>query len=318
MKRQLSFRRRQLLAAGLALGASPLLATPPTPRPLTMRTLPSTGVRLPVIGLGTNRFRFGDLAWMSRLADTLRNFVAFGGQVIDTAPSYGDSEQVIGALLADSGPHGEGRHTPGLRDKLFLATKTDRDSAEAGIEQLAASHMALRSPHLDLVQLHNLRGVEKVLPVLRERQAAGSIRHLGITTSSAAQYAEMEAIMRRERLDFIQVDYAVGNRGTAERLLPLAADRGMAVLINLPFGRGAQFRAVGERPLPPWAAEIDCSSWAQVFLKYVLSHPAVSCAIPGSTRAEHVIDNLGAAQGRLPDESERQTIARYFDAIADA
>ncbi|MCL2524086.1 MAG: aldo/keto reductase [Betaproteobacteria bacterium] len=306
-----SSRRRQLLAAGLTLGVSPRVASPLTiPASPLARSVPSTGVRLPIIGLGTNRFRLGDEAWMTRLLETLIEFqFRQGGRVIDTAPSYGDSEQAIGALLARSG---------GLRERIFLATKVDRDSAEAGRERLAASHAALRSPHLDLVQLHNLHGVDKVLPVLRERQAAGVIGHIGITTSSAAQYAEMEAVMRRERLDFIQVDYAVGNRAAAERLLPLAIDRGMAVLINRPFGGGGQFRAVSGRPLPPWAAEMDCYSWAQVFLKYVLSQPAVSCAIPGSTQAEHVRDNFGAAHGRLPDENERQRIAGYFDAIADA
>ena len=214
----------------------------------------------------------------------------------------------IGALLAETG----------LREALFLATKVGRDDATAGRDSIAASFAALRSRRLDLVQLHTLRGVATVLPQLRELQAAGRIGHVGITSSSDAQYAEMEAVMRRERLDFIQVDYAVGNRGAGARLLPLAADRGMAVLVNLPFGRGAQFRAVGDRALPGWAAEIDCRSWAQVFLKYVVSHPAVTCAIPGSTRAEHVADNLGAARGRLPDAALRQTIERHFDAIADA
>ncbi|MDR1994728.1 aldo/keto reductase [Azonexus sp.] len=307
MKRLPSLRRRQLLAVGLALGASTLLPAAQEQMPQLLRTVPSTGTRLPVIGLGTNRFRLGDEAWLERLRETLSTFVRYGGEVVDTAPSYGDSEQAIGSLLAATG----------LRQQIFLATKVDRDTADAGRERLAASHIALRSQHLDLVQLHNLQGVDTVLPVLREQQAAGLIRHVGITSSTSRQYAEMEAIMRRERLDFIQVDYAVGNRGAAERLLPLAADRGMAVLVNLPFGRGAQFRAVGTRPLPPWAAEIDCHSWAQVFLKYVVSHPAVTCAIPGSTQAAHVADNLGAGRGRLPDEAERQTIARYFDAIAD-
>jgi aryl-alcohol dehydrogenase-like predicted oxidoreductase len=299
--------RRRLLQAGAALGAAAQLPPAIAQTPLLSRPVPSTGIRLPLVGLGTNRFRFGDEAWLARLQDTLAAFVRFGGKVVDTAPAYGESEAVIGSLLAAGG----------LREQLFIATKVGRERAADGRDSLADSYIALRTPRLDLAQLHNLRGVNSVLPVLREQQAAGHIGHIGITSSSARQYAEMEAIMRRERLDFIQVDYAVGNRGAAARLLPLAAERGMAVLVNLPFGRGAQFRAVGERPLPEWAAEIDCNSWAQVFLKYVLSHPAVTCAIPGSTQAAHVADNLGAARGRLPDAALRQEIARYFDAIAD-
>ena len=302
--------RREIVKAGVVLGASalagPRLALPQTVELLT-RPVPSTGVRVPIVGIGTNRFRSGDPAFVARLRDTLAAFARLGGKIVDTAPSYGDSERVIGGILGETG----------LRDALFLATKVDRDSVAEGREGLANSFAALRAQRLDLVQLHNLRGSRTLLPLLREEQAAARIGHIGITSSSDRQYAEMEAIMRRERLDFIQVDYAVGNRGAGERLLPLAADRGMAVLVNLPFGRGAQFRAVGGRPLPDWAAEIDCASWAQVFLKYVISHPAVTCAIPGSTQVPHVEDNLGAARGKLPDAPMRQTIARYFDTIAD-
>lgn len=307
MTARLSVVRRRLLQAGLAVGGAALLLPAAGRTPLLTRPVPSTGIRLPLVGLGTNRFRSGDEAWLERLRATLATFARLGGKVLDTAPAYGEAEAVIGSLLA----------AEGLREQVFLATKVGRERAADGRDSLAASYVALRTPRLDLVQLHNLRGVNTVLPVLREQQAAGHVGHIGITCSSDRQYAEMEAIMRRERLDFIQVDYAVGNRGAGARLLPLAAERGMAVLVNLPFGRGAQFRTVGDRPLPDWAAEIDCSSWAQVFLKYVLGHPAVTCAIPGSTQAAHVADNLGAARGRLPDEALRREMARYFDAIAD-
>ena len=308
MSRHPSIPRRELLKASLALAAASLApSTLLAQTELLTRPVPSTGVRLPIVGIGTNRFRTGDAAWNTRLRETLSTFARLGGKVVDTAPSYGDSERAIGAILGETG----------LRDRLFLATKLDRDAIEDGRQRLEASFAALGTRRLDLVQLHNLRGAGTLLPLLREQKAAGRIGHIGITTSSASQYAEMEAIMRREALDFIQVDYAVGNRGAEQRLLPLAADRGMAVLVNLPFGRGAQFRAVGGRPLPAWAAEIDCDSWAQVFLKYVLGNAAVTCAIPGSTQAAHVEDNLGAVRGRLPDATQRQTIARYFDAIAD-
>jgi aryl-alcohol dehydrogenase-like predicted oxidoreductase len=309
MPNDLPISRREVLKAGLALAAASF--APGAARaeaPLLTQPVPATGVRLPIVGIGTNRFGTGDAAWNARLRDTLATFARLGGKVVDTAPSYGDSERAIGAILAATG----------LRERLFLATKLDRGGVADGRQRLDASFAALGTTRLDLVQLHNLIGAGTLLPLLREQQAAGRIGHIGITSSSDSQYAEMEAIMRRERLDFIQVDYAVGNRGAGERLLPLAADRGMAVLVNLPFGRGAQFRAVGGRPLPGWAAEIDCTSWAQVFLKYVLGHPAVTCAIPGSTQAAHVEDNLGAARGRLPDAALRQTIERYFDAIADS
>ena len=303
-----SVSRRELLKAGVALAAATLApSTLLAQTELLTRPVPSTGVRLPVVGLGTNRFRSGDPAWTARMRETLATFARLGGKVVDTAPSYGDSERAIGAILGETG----------LRDKIFLATKVDRDSIDEARQRLEGSFAALGTRRLDLVQLHNLRGAGTLLPWLREQKAAGRIGHIGITSSSAGQYAEMEAIMRREALDFIQVDYAVGNRGAEQRLLPLAAERGMAVLVNLPFGRGAQFRAVGGRPLPGWAAEIDCDSWAQVFLKYVLGNAAVTCAIPGSTQAAHVEDNLGAARGSLPDATLRQTIARYFDAIAD-
>jgi aryl-alcohol dehydrogenase-like predicted oxidoreductase len=311
MTNNVSAARREILKAGLAIAAAalaPRAAQAQAQVPLLTRPVPATGVRLPIVGIGTNRFRSGDSAWTARLRDTLAAFARLGGKVVDTAPSYGDSEQAIGAILADTG----------LRERIFLATKLDREGMAEGRQRLEASFAALGTRRLDLVQLHNLRGADTLLPLLREQQSAGRIGHIGITSSSDSQYVEMEAIMRRERLDFIQVDYAVGNRGAGERLLPLAADRGMAVLVNLPFGRGAQFRAVGGRPLPAWAAEIDCSSWAQVFLKYVVSHPAVTCAIPGSTQAAHVEDNLGAARGRLPDAALRQTMARYFDAIVDS
>lgn len=304
--------RREVIKAGLAAAAAACATLAPraarAQAPLLTRAVPATGVRLPIVGIGTNRFGSGDAAWNARLRDTLATFSRLGGKVVDTAPSYGDSERAIGAILGETG----------LREKLFLATKVDRDGLAEGRQRLEASFAALGTRRLDLVQLHNLRGANSLLPLLREQQAAGRIGHIGITSSSDSQYAEMEAIMRRERIDFIQVDYAVGNRGAGDRLLPLATDRGMAVLVNLPFGRGAQFRAVGGRPLPGWAAEIDCTSWAQVFLKYVLGHPAVTCAIPGSTQAAHVEDNLGAARGRLPDAALRQVMAVYFDAIADS
>lgn len=303
----MSLTRRQLLrlAAGMGALGFGLPRTVHSQIDLLTKSIPSSGERIPVIGVGTNRYRSGDPVYVARLRDTLTAFVRLGGRVVDTAPAYGDSESVIGSILRDTG----------LRNQLFLATKVDRDDVEEGRARIQASFEALGTPQIDLIQLHSLRGADTLLPLLDELKTAGRVRHVGVTTSSDWQYDEMERIMRRGRLDFVQLDYAVGNRGAGERLLPLAADRGLAVLANLPFGRGRQFSAVSGRPLPAWAAEIDCRSWAQVFLKYVVSHPAVTCAIPGTTRVAHVEDNLGAARGRLPDAALRRTIEQYFDAI---
>jgi aryl-alcohol dehydrogenase-like predicted oxidoreductase len=301
--------RREMLGLGAAAAAALLAGARSglAQTPLLTKPIPGSGERIPVVGVGTNRYRSGDPAYVARLRDTLAAFASLGGKVVDTAPAYADSESVIGGILRETG----------IRERLFLATKVDREGAEEGRARIEDSFRALGTNRLDLLQLHNLRGAATQFGLLRELKAAGRIRYLGITSSSDRQYEEMEAIMRRERLDFIQVDYAVGNRGAGERLLPLAAERGMAVLVNLPFGRGAQFRAVGERPLPPWAAEIGCASWAQVFLKYVVSHPAVTCAIPGTTQPAHAEDNLGAAREPLPDAKLRRTIEQYFDSIAD-
>ncbi len=305
----MSYTRRAFLEFGAAAGANLLLGAQAAraQSELVTKPIPSSGERIPVVGVGTNRYRSGDAAYVARLGDTLKAFARLGGKVVDTAPSYADSESVIGGILRESG----------LRERLFLATKVDREGVDAGRARIEDSFRTLGVSRMDLFQVHNLRDSANQLGTLRELKAAGRIRYLGVTTSSERQYEELEAIMRRERLDFIQVDYAVGNRGAGARILPLAAERGMAVLVNLPFGRGAQFRAVGARPLPGWAAEIGCTSWAQVFLKYVVSHPAVTCAIPGTTQVAHAEDNLGAARGRLPDAALRRTIEQYFDGIAD-
>lgn len=305
----MSYTRREFLALGAAAGAAFLAQgrSALAQTPLVAKPIPSSGEHIPVVGVGTNRYRSGDAEYVARLRDTLSAFARLGGKVVDTAPSYSDSEDVIGGILRDTG----------IRDRLFLATKVDREGVEAGRARIDDSFKVLGVSRVDLFQVHNLRDAATQLRTLRDLKAEGRIRYTGITSSSDRQYEEMEAIMRRETMDFIQVDYAVGNRSAEDRLLPLAAERGMAVLVNLPFGRGAQFKAVGERPLPPWAAEIGCVSWAQVFLKYVVSHPAVTCAIPGTTRVAHVEDNLGAARGEQPDAGMRRTIERFFDQIAD-
>lgn len=204
-----------------------------------------------------------------------------------------------------------------VRDLLFIATKvsTRNPSRQAGLEQIEQSFRRLRTSMIDLIALHNLRDTQTQLGTLRELKQAGRIRYLGITTSFENQYVEFEQTMKKETLDFIQVDYALDNRNADERILPLAADRGMAAMINLPFGRGRLFNAVQGKTLPPWAGEFDCASWAQFFLKYVISHPAVTCAVPGTAKVEYLIDNLGAARGRLPDKTLRRRMENFIDGL---
>lgn len=270
--------------------------------PLLRKAIPSSAEEIPVIGLGTAR-RYEQPA--PGLRETLARFGALGAAVIDTAPVYGDAEVVVGELL-------DGLQ---LRPRLFLATKVSISGREAGVRQIEQSFRRLRTAKIDLIAVHNLRDTQTHLATLRELKRLGRIRYVGITTSSDRQYAEFEQTMRREPLDFVQVDYALDNRSAGERILPLAAERGTAVMVNLPFGRGRLFAAVRGKPLPPWAAEIDCASWPQFFLKYIVSHPAVTCAVPGMARPEYVVDNLGAARGRLPDAAMRRRMESFIDAV---
>jgi aryl-alcohol dehydrogenase-like predicted oxidoreductase len=294
MKRK---RRALLLAAAGAL--APAYAQRAT---LLRKKIPASGEEIPVVGLGTAR-RYERPEPGQR--ETLARFVALGGTVIDTAPVYGEAETVLGDLLQPMG----------MRNQVFLATKVSITGREAGARQIEGSFKRLRTGTLDLVAVHNLRDTAVHLPVLRELRKEGRIRYVGITTSFDRQYADFEQTMRRESLDWIQVDYALDNRGAGERILPLAADRGMAVMVNLPFGRGRLFETVRGKALPSWAAEFDCASWPQFFLKYIVSHPAVTCAVPGMARPDYVDDNLGAARGRLPDAALRRRMEALIDAI---
>lgn len=308
------FSRRTLIGTGLSLGAGLLLgrwsglALAASAGPLVTRPIPSSGERIPVIGIGTaRRYNVGLTDEERReLREVLRRFGRLGGKVVDTAPSYGRAENVVGELIAEIGN----------RDQLFLATKVGagRVSVEAGIEEMEGSLARLRTDRIDLMQVHNLAGVEAMLPVLREWKAAGRIRYFGITTSFEGQYADFERVMRNEDMDFIQVDYALDDRKAGERILPLAADRGMAVLVNLPFGRGRVLRRFEDTPLPEWAAEWGIGSWAQLVLKYVVSHPAVTAAIPGTATVEYLEDNLAAARGPMPDAATRRKMEQLVDA----
>ena len=309
--------RRDLLGdllGDLLIGSAAVTLAALTPRAgfaqaasLIRKPIPSSGEMIPVIGLGTAR-RYEEIrsdAELPPLRDTLQKFKEVGATVIDSSPSYGTAEDVVGRILDEQ------KARPGL----FLATKVSISGREAGVAQIEASFKRLRTDRIDLIAVHNLRDTEAHLATLRALKQAGRIRYVGCTTSFDNQYAAFEAMMRRETLDFIQVDYALDNRNAAERIIPLAKDRGMAVMINLPFGRSRLFAAVQGKALPEWAAEFDCKSWAQFFLKYIVAHEAVTCAVPGMARAEYVIDNIGAAQGRLPDAALRKRMESFIDGL---
>jgi aryl-alcohol dehydrogenase-like predicted oxidoreductase len=301
--------RRRVLGTAAAAAALGLLRARPVAAQggtLIERPIPSSGERVPVIGIGTAR-RWEAIttdAERAPLRAVVKAFVEAGGRVVDTAPSYGTAEAILGDLIADLG----------VRERLFLATKVGATGRTAGLAQIDASARRLRAPVVDLIAVHNLRDAATQLGTLRELKQAGRVRYVGITTSFPRQWPEFEQTMRAETLDFIQVDYALDHRGAGERILPLAADRGMAVMINLPFGRGRLFQTVQGRPLPAWAADVDCASWAQLFLKYIVSHPAVTCCVPGISKPEHLADNLGAARGRLPDAATRRRMEALIDA----
>ena len=279
---------RRLMAAGPAA---------PVELPLITKSIPASGERLPAIGIGTDSFRESA---REEIRAELGRMLELGGTVIDTAAAYGDSEALIGDALTSLG----------TRARMFVATKL---VASGGAESFARSLERLKTNHVDLLQVHNLNGVGALLPTLQQWKREKKIRYIGVTTSRVSQHADMLATLRAVPLDFIQVDYSIANRDAAAAILPLALERKIAVLVNLPFGRSSLFREAAGRPLPPWAADIDVHSWAQYFLKYVISHPAVTCAIPGSTQLSHLIDNQGAGRGRLPDESMRRRMEQYWD-----
>jgi len=304
--------RRDFFKAGVGIGAAIFIPSTElfAQETLLQKKIPSSGESIPIIGLGTAR-RYEEVtteAEKAPLRETIAKFKELGLKVIDSSSSYGTAEAVVGELV-------EGLK---IRDSLFLATKvslrraTGRDAGRAIIEQ---SFKNFRTNKIDLIAVHNLLDTQTQLATLREMKQTGRIRYDGITTSFENQYGEFEETMRKETLDFIQVDYALDNRKAGERILPLAGDRGMAVMINLPFGRGRLFNAVQGKKLPDWAAEFDCTSWPQFFLKYIVSHPAVTCAVPGMAKAEYVVDNVGAARGRLPDAAMRKRMEKFINGV---
>ena len=307
MKKNALTRRRLLqiasgTGAAIGLGWNPLTAES---HEIIRKAIPSSGEKIPAIGIGTNRYAVGEPDKIDGLRATLDAFAKAGGTVVDTAPVYRTSETVLGQLIAEFGN----------RDELFIATKVEKKDRESAIERMEESFEKLQTPVIDLMQSHQMNGAEKTLPAMREWQEDGRFRYVGITTSDTSTHPRMAELMKNEPMDFIQVNYSLSNREAAVEILPLAEEKGIAVLINIPFARGKLFKAVADRPLPDWAADFDCTSWAQFFLKYVISQPAVTCAIPGATKAHHATDNFGAAVGRLPDARQRRKQEEYFDAI---
>lgn len=293
-------RRRALVAAAL-LGA---LTSTAFGREIARRTIPDTSDRLPVIGLGTwQTFDVGpDPSARAQLREVLK---LLDGNVVDSSPMYGSAESVVGELVAELG----------LRERLFLATKVWTRGRQEGRRQIETSLRRLRVQRLDLLQVHNLVDVAIHQKTLEEMKAQGKIRYTGVTHYSASAHAELERVLKASPWDFLQVNYSLAEREAEQRLLPLAGEKGVAVIINRPFGEGRLFRAVKGKPLPPWAAELGIASWAQYFLKWIVSHPAVTCAIPGTSKPEHMSDNLAAGAGPFPDAAMRERMARHFDSL---
>ena len=273
--------------------------------PVITKAIPSTGEMLPVVGLGTNQYSVTSPEDIAARREVLQNFPQLGAKVIDTARGYGESEVVIGKLLKELGN----------RDQIFLATKTPiRGEIAGGTGELELALQRLQTDRIDLLQIHNFHALDQLFPQLLEWKQAKKIRYVGITTSTDEQYPQMLDAMNKLKLDFIQVDYSIDNRGAGEKILPLAKEKGIAVLINVPLGgrRGSVLAKVAGKPLPAWAADYDASSWAQLLLKYNISHPAVTAVIPGTTKIAHLKDNQLAGRGRLPDAAGRKRIEEFW------
>ncbi len=271
------------------------------------RPIPATGEKLPVIGLGTsNVFDVGsDSADRAPLREVLGLLIAAGGKLLDTSPMYGRAEEVAGDLSAAAR----------ARPRMFIATKVWTRGREAGLQQIETSMRLLRAPQLDLVQVHNLLDLDTHLASLRRLKEQEKIRYLGITHYTIAAQDDLAAVIRREPLDFVQLNYSIATRDAEQRLLPLAAEREVATLINRPFEDGALFGRVRGKPLPPWAGEIGCETWAQFFLKFIVSHPAVTCVIPATAKPNHMRDNLAAGRGPMPDARMRERMAQHFASL---
>jgi diketogulonate reductase-like aldo/keto reductase len=317
MRQTDTFSRRAFLASLAAAGAASVFrpsraAADPEPAagrpgPLLTRPIPSTGEKLPLVGLGSwITFNVGDdVAARGSCAEVMRAFFQAGGRLIDSSPMYGSSQAVIGY----------GLRKLGNPSQLFSAEKVWISSGARGPQQIEESRRHWGVSRFDLLQVHNVMSWEEHLPTLFAMKAAGRLRYVGVTTSDGRRHDEIERIMRSQPLDFVQVTYNVLDREVEERILPLARERRIGVICNRPFQRGALIDRVERSPLPAWAGEIDCANWAQILLKFIVSHPAVTCAIPATTRVDHVRENLGASYGRLPDEAMRRRIVAHVERL---
>ena len=289
------------VATSLALALGRTSAFAAEPLPMLTRAIPSSGEPLPVIGIGTNAFDVTAAEELATRKDVLQNLPLLGGRLVDTARGYGRSEEVIGQLVAELGN----------RKALFIATKTpmagDLSNPHAVVDE---SFKRLRTDYIDLMEIHNFYGTEELMPVLKEYKQAKKLRYIGVTTSFEPQYPQLLAVMRKHPLDFIQVNFSIDARLSAKEILPLAQEKGIAVLVNMPLGgrRGSFMPKLASKPLPAWASEIDATSWAQLMLKYNLSQPGVTAVIPGTTIMAHLQDNQQAGRGRLPDAAMRKRI----------
>lgn len=296
-------------AAGLILTRSALAAEEKQAGKLTLlqRAIPSSGETLPVIGLGTwQAFDVGpSAAERQPLEEVLALFVQLGGRMVDSSPMYGRAEQVIGEIAAKLNLH----------SSLFLATKVWTTGKEQGIASMEKSFAKLQTRKIDLMQVHNLVDARTQLATLRDWKQQGRLRYLGITHYASSAYSEVAQLLRSEKLDFVQINYSLLERGAEKEILPLAQERGVAVIVNRPFGGGNLFERVRQRPLPDWASEFDCHSWAQFLLKWIVAHPAVTCAIPATSKAGHLEDNMQGGVGRLPDEKLRQRMVEAVEKL---
>jgi diketogulonate reductase-like aldo/keto reductase len=312
----MSYTRRQFcqaLGAGAAVaawsGGGAVRAESQAQADSTMlkRKIPSSGEELPVVGLGTSGVFDvgGGSAEREPLTEVLRILTNTGGSLLDTSPMYNRAEAVAGDLVA----------AQGLRSRMFIATKVWTRGKDAGLQQIETSMRLLKSPTLDLVQVHNLLDLQTQLANVRALKSQGKVRYTGITHYTVASHTDLEGVIQREPLEFVQLNYSIVTRQAEQRLLPLAAERKVAVLVNRPFEDGALFARVRAEPLPAWAAEIDCTSWAQFFLKFIVSHPAVTCVIPATANPEHMADNVQAGLGRMPDDKMRERMAAHVAAL---
>jgi aryl-alcohol dehydrogenase-like predicted oxidoreductase len=302
-----SLSRRDLLRLALGTGACVFTGQFAMAESILKKPIPKTAESLPVIGLGTwQTFDVGAApSARAPLREVLHRFVQAGGSVIDSSPMYGRSEGVVGDLAAELG----------VRKQLFLATKVWTSGREAGMRQMEESLKRLRAGKIDLMQVHNLVDYRTHLATLRRWKEQERVRYIGVTHYTASAYGEIERVMANEELDFVQINYSLGERDAEQRILPLAGEKRLAVLINRPFAAGQLFRRARSKPLPAWSEEIGCASWAQFFLKFIVAHPAVTCALPATSRLDHLIDNMKAGSGAMPNAQARERMARYVDEL---